>query len=212
DWSPQHWSATLMSNQLPLSALTAGMTPAVQYQGTVDLLLRAAGGALAPATGTLRAHLSEAVLSHTLLSKRIEHTRIGSGTVAATATPGAVRFAAVLEDGEVAPIRARIDAQPGSSAWQAMPLSGAVHAETSELGLLSLYLPDIDRAAGELHADVDVGGTLGAPQLNGVVKLSDGELDLYQVNLGLRHVNLEAHLTDRGFDFSGQASAGAGAA
>ncbi len=211
-WSAQRWSATLMSNQLPLSALTAGMTPAVQYQGTIDLLLRAAGGASAPVTGTLRAHLSDAVLSHTLLSKRIEHTRIGSGTVTATATPGAVSFAAVLEDGEVGTLRARLDAQRGSGAWQAMPLSGALHAETSELGLLSLYFPDIDRAAGELHADVNVAGTLGAPQLNGVVKVSGGELDLYQVNLGLRQVALEAHLTDGGFDFSGNARAGGGTA
>jgi len=212
DWSREHWSATVMSNQLPLSALTAGMTPAVQYQGTVDLLLRAAGGALTPVTGTLRAQLTDAVLSHRLLSKKIEHTRIGSGTVTASATPGDVTVAAVLEDGEVGSIRARIDAQRGSGAWQAMPLSGAVHAETSELGLLSLYFPDIDRAAGELHADVNVAGTLGAPQLNGVLKLSGGELDLYQVNLALRQVTLEAHLNDGGFDFSGAARAGAGSA
>ena len=212
DWTREHWSATLMSNQLPLSALTAGMTPAVQYQGTVDLLLRAAGGASTPVTGTLRAHLTDAVLSHTLLSKKIEHTRIGSGTVSATATADAVSFAAVLEEGEVGTIRARIDAQRGAGDWQAMPLSGAVHAETSELGLLSLYLPDIDRAAGQLHADINVAGTLGAPQLNGVVKISGGELDLYQVNLGLRQVTLEAHLTDGGFDFSGNARAGGGSA
>lgn len=211
DWSPQHWSATLMSNQLPLSALTAGMTPAVQYQGTVDLLLRASGGALTPVIGTLRAHLNEAVLSHTLLSKKIEHTRIGSATVTATAAPDSVSVAAVLEDGEVGTIRARIDAQRGGD-LQSMPLSGAVHVETHELGLLSLYFPDIDRAAGELRADVNVAGTLGAPQLNGVVKLSGGELDLYQVNLGLRQVTLEAHLTDGGFDFSGNARAGAGSA
>jgi len=213
DWSREHWSATLMSNQLPLSALTAGVsTPAVQYQGTVDLLLRAAGGAQLPVTGTLRAQLTDAVLSHQLLSKKIEHTRIGSGTVTASATPEGLTVAAVLEDGEVGTIRARLDAQRGGAEWQAMPLSGALHAETSELSLLSLYLPDIDRAAGELHADVNVGGTLGGPQLNGVVKVSGGELDLYQVNLGLRQVTLEAHLSDGGLDFSGNARAGAGSA
>jgi len=212
DWSRQHWSATLMSNQLPLSALTAGMTPAVQYQGTVDLLLRATGGAAAPVTGTLRAQLSDAVLSHRLLSKKIEHTRIGSGTVTASVTTDEITVAAVLEEGEVGTIRARVDAQRSSARWQDMPLSGALHAETSELGLLSLYLPDIDRTAGELHADVNFAGTLGAPQLNGVVKLSGGELDLYQVNLGLRQVTLEAHLNDGGLDFSGNARAGAGSA
>jgi len=213
DWSPQHWSTTLMSNQLPLSALTAGIrTPTVQYQGTVDLLLRAAGGAAVPATGTLRAQLTDAEISHRLLSKKIEHTRIGSGTVTASATSEGLTAAAVLEDGEVGTIRARVDAQHAIGGWQAMPLSGAVHAETSELGLLSLYFPDIDRAAGELRADVNVGGTLGAPQLNGAVKVTGGELDLYQVNLGLRQVNLEARLNDGGLDFSGNARAGAGSA
>ena len=212
DWNPQHWSATLMSNQLPLNALTAGMTAAVQYQGTVDLLLRATGGAAAPLTGTLRAQLSDAVLSHQLVSKKIEHTRIGSGTVTASATPDAVSVAAVLEDGEVGTVRARLDAQRGSPRWQDMPLSGALHAETKELGLLSLYFPDIDRAAGELHADVSLAGTLGEPQLGGLVRLSDGELDLYQVNLALRQVTLEAHLNDGGLEFAGNARAGAGTA
>jgi translocation and assembly module TamB len=44
------------------------------------------------------------------------------------------------------------------------------------------------------------------------VKLAGGELDLYQVNLGLRQVTLEAHLTDGGLDFTGSAHAGAGSA
>ena len=212
DWSPQHWSATLMSNQLPLSALTAGMTPAVQYEGTVDLLVRAAGGAQTPITGTLRAQLADAVLIHKLASKKIEHSRIGSGTVTASATPGVLSVAAVLEDGEVGTIRARVDAQRGGGRWQDMPLNGAVHAETSDLGLLSLYFPDIDRAAGQLHTDINISGTLGAPLANGALKLSGGEFDFYQVNLGLRQVALEARLTDAGLDFNGSAHAGAGSA
>jgi len=212
DWSPQHWSTTLMSKQLPLSALTAGMTPAVQYQGTVDLLVRAAGGALTPVTGTLRAQLTDAVLSHRLVSKKIEHTRIGSGTITASATASDLTLAAVLEDGEVGTMRARFDAQRGKDRWQDLPLSGALHAETSDLGLLTLYFPDIDRAAGALHADINVAGTLGAPLLNGALKLSGGELDLYQVNLGLRQVALEARLSDSGLDFNGSARAGAGSA
>jgi translocation and assembly module TamB len=212
DWSPQHWSATLMSNQLPLSALTAGMTPAVQYQGTVDLLARAAGGAQTPITGTLRAQLTDAVLSHRLASRKIEHSRIGSGTVTASATPEEVSVAAVLENGEVGTIRARVDAQRGSPRWQDMPLSGALHAETSNLGLLSLYFPDIDRASGQLHTDVNISGTLGAPLMNGTLKVANGELDLYQVNLALRQAALEVNLDNGGLDFKGSAHAGAGSA
>lgn len=212
DWSPEHWTATLMSNQLPLSALTAGMTPAVQYQGTVDLLARAAGGAHLPVTGSVRAQLADAALSHRLASKKIEHTRIGSGTITASATPELLSLAAVLENGDVGSIRAQVDARRGVSRWQDMPLSGALHAETSNLGLLSVYLPDIDRASGQLHADVNFGGTLGAPLLDGAVNLADGELDLYQVNLGLRRMALAATLSERGLDFTGSAQAGAGSA
>jgi translocation and assembly module TamB len=212
DWSPPHWSATLESNQLPLSVLTAGITPAVQYQGTVDLVVRAAGGAGIPATGTLRAQLADAVLSHLLVSKKVEHTRIGSGTITASATPANINVTAVLEDGEVGTLRGRLDAQRTSERWQELPLSGEMHAETSDLGLLTLYFPDIDRAAGQLKADVTLAGTLGTPLMNGALKLSGGELDLYQVNLGLRQMTLDARLNDAGLDFDGSAHAGAGEA
>ncbi len=36
-----------------------------------------------------------------------------------------------------------------------MPLSGELHAHTAELSLISLYVPDIDRAAGELDVDLE---------------------------------------------------------
>ena len=46
--------------------------------------------------------------------------------------------------------------------------------------------------------DVQIAGTFGTPALNGSVKISEGEVDFYQVNLGLRELGLEAHLTDNG--------------
>jgi translocation and assembly module TamB len=73
-------------------------------------------------------------------------------------------------------------------------------------------MPDIDRAAGELTVDVQIAGTFGTPALNGAVKISEGEVDFYQVNLGLRELGLEAHLTDNGLNFSGTARVGSGSA
>ena len=61
-----------------------------------------------------------------------------------------------------------------------------------------------------LTVDVAIGGTLGTPLLNGVLKLADGELDLYQINLALRAANLEARLIDNGFSFRGSAKSGDG--
>ncbi len=220
DWSPAAWSATVMTNQLPLHTLTAGMTPGIEYLGTASALARVSGGPSTPVVGTLRADLSDAQIAHKLASRRIEHTRIGSGTVTVSATPSLVTAQVDLGDGEVGTIHGRLDAQrlaprgtspPEAPAhWQDMPLTGELHAQTAELGLISLYVPDIDRAAGHFNADVQLAGSAGTPRLAGQVKISDGEFDVYQVNLALRQVQLDARLSDAGLDFDGSAHAGAG--
>jgi translocation and assembly module TamB len=209
DWTPAAWASTLMADHLPLNTLTAGKTPAVEYLGTVSALARVSGGA-APLQGTLHAELANAQIDHKLVSHKVEHTRIGSGTVNATATPALITAQADLGDGEVGTLHARLDVQRSTSLWQDMPVTGELHAQFEESGLLSLYVPDIDRAAGHFVADMQVAGTLGTPRLSGAVKLTNGEMDLYQVNLSLRQVTMEARLSDSGLDFSGGAHAGAG--
>jgi translocation and assembly module TamB len=210
DWTPAQWSSTVMTKQLPLQTLTAGMTPAVEYLGTVSALARLTGGAKTAVLGTLRADLADAQLAHKLASHHIEHTRIGSGTVSLSATPELLTATVDLGDGEVGTIHGHLDAQRAAPAWQDMPVKGELHAQTAELGLLSVYVPDIDRVSGHFNADAQLSGTLGAPQFSGLVKLSDGEIDVYQVNLALRQVQIDARLNDAGLDFEGSAHAGAG--
>ena len=226
EWSAAAWSATLTTNHLPLNTLTAGMTPAVEYLGTVSALARLSGGADTPLVGTLRAELTDAELAHKLASHRIEHTRIGSGTVTLDATPALVSAQADLGDGEVGTVHGRLEARRTTAQgqalargtaqvatlahWQDMPLSGELHAQTAELGLVSLYEPDIDRAAGHFSADVQLAGTAGMPRLSGAVKVRDGEIDVYQVNLAVRQLQLDARVSEAGLDFQGGAHAGAG--
>jgi translocation and assembly module TamB len=210
DWTPQLWSATVMTNQLPLQTLTAGMTPSVEYLGTASALARLSGGAHTEVVGTLRADLEDAEIAHKLASRRIEHTRIGSGRVSVNATAELLSGQADLGDGEVGTIHAHVEAQRNTKQWQDMPLSGELHAQTAELGLISLYVPDIDRAAGHFNADIQLTGTVGTPRMAGAVKVSDGEIDVYQVNLALRQVQLDARLSDAGLDFDGSARAGPG--
>ena len=210
DWTPAMWSTTVMSNQLPLNTLTAGLTPGVEYLGTASALARVSGGPGTPVVGTLRADLSDAQIAHKLASRRIEHTRIGSGTVTVSATPALVTAQVDLGEGQVGTIHGRLDAQRVTPRWQDMPLAGELHAQTAELGLISLYVPDIDRAAGHFNADIQLAGTAGTPRLAGQVKISDGEFDVYQVNLALRQVQLDARLSEAGLDFDGSAHTGAG--
>src|SRR6185437_3029813 len=76
--------------------------------------------------------------------------------------------------------------------------------------LISVYIPDIDRAAGNLTADAKIAGRLGEPRLSGTLAVADGEVDLYQTNLRLRQIALTARLTDDGVTFDGTAAAGKG--
>jgi translocation and assembly module TamB len=75
---------------------------------------------------------------------------------------------------------------------------------------VTLYVPDIDRASGHFDADVSFDGTLGRPRASGVIKLSSGEIDLYQLNLSLRALDMEARIVSNNLQFSSTAKAGAG--
>lgn len=209
-WTPAAWSTALTASQLPLSTLTAGRTPAVQYLGTINVEAHLFGGGNNPAQGVLRMELNEAVLSRRLVSGRIERTSIGSGVLTATATPDSIDANASLTAGEIGTLAGTLKIGRGSRPWQYMPVSGELHAQTSKLDLVSVYVPDIDRAAGNLTANARIAGTVAEPQLSGSIRVSDGEVDFYQTNLHLRQIDLAAQLTDDGLMFDGTAQAGKG--
>jgi len=212
-WSPETWSATLSANELPLATLTAGKTPAVEYTGTVGAYAQVAGGAAKPLQGTLTAQLANAEIGHKLVSHKVEHTRIGSGIVQLTATPALISAHANIGDGAAGTIRGMLELQrEPHGRWQDMPLTGELHARTHEANLVTLYVPDIDRCSGDLAADVQLAGTAGSPRLTGLVKVTDGEIDVFRINLSLRQIALQAQLGDTSVDFKGSAHAGRGEA
>jgi len=90
------------------------------------------------------------------------------------------------------------------------PLRGQLQMATGELGFITLYVPTIDRASGHFDANLSFGGTLGKPTASGVVKLSGAELDLYQLNLALRALEMEARIVSNQLEFSSNAKVGAG--
>jgi len=209
-WTPAAWSTTLTASQLPLSTLTAGRTPAVEYLGTINVGTRLFGGGNNPALGVLRIELHDAVLSRRLVSGRTERTSIGSGGLTATATPDSIDVNASLTAGEIGTLAGTLRIGRGAQPWPDMPVAGELHAQTSKLDLVSVYVPDIDRAAGNLSANARIAGTLAEPQLSGSIGVSDGEVDFYQTNLHLRQIALAAQLTDDGLTFDGTAQAGKG--
>jgi translocation and assembly module TamB len=87
-----------------------------------------------------------------------------------------------------------------------------LHAQTRELGFLPVVVPEIDRAAGKLNADLRFAGKLGAPEIEGSLVLEEGELDMYAVNLQLREIGLRADLKGTGLTMAAKARAGKGTA
>lgn len=210
DWTPAKWSASVNANELPMSTLTSGLTPSVDYRGRLTVTARAFGVAGAPVQGNVRADLIDAAIAHKLASGRTERIVLGAGLVTLNATESMLDSAVTLDAGDVGTIKMRLNAQRSTERWQDMPVTGEVHAQTAELGFISLYAPEVDRVAGRLAADLAITGTLGTPLLDGNLKLSDAELDLYRVNLAMRGAQLEARLLQNGLDFSGSARIGAG--
>jgi translocation and assembly module TamB len=212
DWSPAKWTATVNANELPIRTLTSGLTPAVDYRGRLTVTARAFGGGSGPVQGNLRADLVDAAIAHKLASGRTERITLGTGLVTVNASPSTINSSVTLDAGEIGTIKMMLDANRTTARWQDMPVTGEVHAQTAELGWITLYAPEIDRVSGKLVADLAVSGTLGTPLIDGNMKLSDAELDLYQVNLALRGAQLEAKLLQNGLDFTGSARIGNGTA
>jgi translocation and assembly module TamB len=212
DWNPRQWNATFTANKMPLATFTAGLTRAVDYSGQINFQASISGGGLEPPQGMVRADLIDAQLSHKLSSGRIDHSKIGSGFITLNANRSTISGEVGLESGDVGTIRGTLVAQRAANTWQAMPVQGELHAHTDQLGLVTLYVPDIDRASGHLDGDMKIAGTLGTPLVDGNLKISDGEIDYYQVNMGLRQLAFDARLTDNGVDFKGSTRIGSGIA
>src|SRR6185312_14604864 len=118
DWAASKWSATVNANDLPISTLTSGLTPSVDYRGTLTITGRAFGSMDEPVQGTLRADLVDAAISHKLASGRTERITLGTGFKAANATETMLNSSVMLDAGNVGTISMRIDAQRSTERWQ----------------------------------------------------------------------------------------------
>jgi translocation and assembly module TamB len=209
-WNDAGWNMHADAHNLPISTLTAGLTPKVEYQGTVNVTAKAGSAGGAPFTGDARLDLVDAAIRHKLASGRTDVITFGSGFLTLKAEPGEMNAEVRLDAATRGLISGRVTAQRTGSDVARWPMRGQLQMATGELGFITLYVPDIDRAAGHFDANISFDGTLGAPSASGVIKLSNAELDLYQLNLALRGVDMEARIASNQLEFTSTAKAGAG--
>jgi translocation and assembly module TamB len=143
---------------------------------------------------------------------RTERIRLGGGRLDLFAEPERIRTSLALAVGENARIegQAQADRLPGRPMHD-YPLVGQIHGGSEALTALPVFVPEIDRSAGSLEAELVIGGTLGEPLFNGAFEVRDGRFEFYRTNFVLA----DAHLTGRfegdelSFDGRGTTSGGA---
>jgi translocation and assembly module TamB len=209
-WNTQGWAAKAEARDLPISTLTAGLTPRVEYQGTVNATASAAAARGAPLQGEARVDLVDAAIRHRLASGRTDVITFGSGFVTARAAPDHVVAELRLDAAARGLIAGRMRAERRAADLGSWPLRGQLQMATGELGFITLYLPAVDRASGHFDADLSFTGTLGRPSASGLIRLSGAELDLYQLNLRLRALETQARIVANNLEFTSAAKAGEG--
>ncbi len=204
------WQAKAEAHNLPIATLTAGLTRNVEYQGTLNATAQMSATHDAPFTGEARADLTDAAIRHRLASGRTDVITFGSGFVTLKAEPASLTSELRLDAAERGLISGRLRADRVGTDLLASPIRGQLQMATGELEFLTLYLPAIDRAAGHFDANLTLEGTLGEPRASGLVKLSRGEMDFYQMNLALRSLEMEARVDANNLEFTSNGKAGAG--
>jgi translocation and assembly module TamB len=142
---------------------------------------------------------------------RTERIELGDGRVDVYAEPDSLRADIDLNVGENTRIRGEAFADRRAGAdLLASPLRGHLQGESAVLTALPLLVPEIDRSAGQLDAQVKIGGTLGAPEFDGDFHIRDGRFELYRTNLVLSKVELDGRFVGDELNFDGRGEAAKG--
>ncbi len=206
------WLAVASADNVPLRLLAAGLPRPTEYSGVLGLEARAAGEPGKPWTADARVDVADGVLRYRRAGGKVETFEIGTGRLQAAATAEAFTATASLQASRAASLDGRLRAARTGADWRKYPLSGTAQAAMSELSFIPIVVPEIDRASGELRADLKFGGTLGAPEIEGSLVLERGAMDLYAINLQLRDLGARLELARNTLRLDARMRAGKGTA
>lgn len=205
------WEGTVSGYELPLAAMLPPAGEQAEYAGRIEGRVHASGAPGQPWQGEAGARIIDAAIIYKPLGAPPETLNLGNGGLAGTADANRLSFSLGVQAfaDTFVYANAKID-RGGSNDLLHLPLVGDVRAKAADANILPIVFEDIDNAAGLLTANVDVSGTLAAPEINGRIELVNGAFDTYRVNLALRDLHLVADLASNGLNFKGEGRAGEG--
>ena len=206
------WNVAVDASGLPLKVLAAGSARQSEYSGVLAVQATAQQEPGQPWTGSGNATFADGLFRYRRATGAMENVRIGSGRASFEATPQRLSGEVKLDATEAASLTATGRSDRTGVDWRDFPLTGSLNVQTRELGFLPVLVPEVDRAAGKLNADLKFAGRLGAPEIEGSLVLEEGELDLYAVNLQLREIAMRADLKGTGLKLEAKTRAGKGVA
>jgi len=205
------WSANFDVTALPLEALRIDLPRQPGYRGRLDLSLHASQEGDAPWTATAVGALQDALLLYRTPSGRTEELDLGVTRFNARSGPERLEFTLATEDSDALQLQARASlGRDEGVALADSPIEGSLLLSTKRLGLLPLLVPEVDKAAGDMRADLTLSGTPSRPVVGGTVRLDVAALDLYATNLRLRDAVAHFTLLDSGLRLESEGKAGDG--
>ncbi len=205
------WEATVSGYEIPLAIVLPPSGPEAEYSGRIEGRVHVSGAPAKPWLLDAGARIMDAAIIYRPPGADPETLNLGNGGLAATATAERLNFQLGIQAFEDTYLYANAHIERnGSNDVLNLPLTGDIRARAADANILPIVMNEIDNAAGLLTANIDLRGTLAAPQISGRIELSNGALDSYRVNLGLRQLNLIADLATNTLDFRGSGRAGDG--
>ena len=211
--APDEWKLQASATRMPLKLFGRGLPGRPEFDGYLAMQLDAAGRPGATWTGTARVDLDEADFYYYLRRGQREKLTLGEAHADLTALPD--RFAGSIKvratETTFLDTSVTLERQDGR-AFADQTLSGSLRAEIHELGLIPLFLTEVDRVDGMLATEFTLAGTPRAPGLNGTLRIDAKAIDFYQLNLRLRDTTLAAGLSGNKLTLDATTHAGDGEA
>lgn len=212
-WSarPESWRLIYSAQDWPLRRLLNSLLGWREFDGMVQAsgwIGKEPGQDWLGATTVL---LDQASLDIPRNKFRTERVHLGGGRLDLFAQQEDIRANLELSVGENTHIRgeARAERIPDVAMGQ-YPVAGRLHSASEALTALPLFVPEIDRAAGRLDAELTMGGTLGEPLFNGEFAVADGRFEFYRTNFILADARLAGRFEGDEFTFDGRGTTSGG--